>query len=95
MEFEKEIARALQRKQPAVDFSQRVVSRLAAGNSRPLRQRWLAWAAAVLLTVSAGGWWQYQREQRRQGELAKEQLILALHIASSKLNEAQRAVQQQ
>jgi hypothetical protein len=33
-------------------------------------------------------------QERREGEAAKEQLILALHIASTTLNEAQKIIRE-
>jgi hypothetical protein len=37
---------------------------------------------------------QYRWDQRAQGEMAKAQLRQALHIASSKLNQARKRVQE-
>jgi hypothetical protein len=55
--------------------------------------RWAAVGAVACLLLVIGVV-QYQREQRAQGEMAKLQLKQALHIASSKLNQARRRVQE-
>jgi hypothetical protein len=54
------------------------------------------WAAAVVACLLiAGGVAHYERQQRlrRQGEMAKVQVMQALRIASAKLNVARRKIQ--
>jgi hypothetical protein len=101
-----ELKRALQRKEPSPDFEDRVMRRIrslpSAGakwrekvfSSFPLLQwRWTVAAVMVCFGVWLGvAQYQKEREARLQGEKAKEQVILALHIASTKLNLAQKAV---
>jgi hypothetical protein len=55
-----------------------------------------AGALACLLLVGALGVQRYREQQREiaEGERAKEQVMLALRIASSKLNTAQRKVRE-
>ncbi len=55
-----------------------------------------AGALACVLLAAAFGVRQYRAQQREiaEGERAKEQVMLALQIASTKLNAAQRKVQQ-
>src|SRR5262245_34899491 len=57
------------------------------------RLRWVT--ATLLLGLVVGlGAYRYRQQQRmeREKELTKRQVLLALHIASSKLNRAQRLV---
>ncbi len=73
---------------------------------RPPKMKWaMAGAMAVLLVVAAIGLKQYREHQlevqrqaeiaaRIEGERAKEQVMLAMRIASSKLNLAQKKVQE-
>jgi hypothetical protein len=52
------------------------------------------WAAAAVLAVAVtGGVW-YRAEQRRQveGEAARRQVLLSLHIAGAKLQHVQAAM---
>jgi negative regulator of sigma E activity len=101
-----ELKRALQRKEPSADFEGRVMRRIRSlpppGAQwwekvfSPFRLPQWRWAAAAAM-VCLGAWLgvaQYQKEQeaRLQGEKAKDQVMLALHIASTKLNVAQKAV---
>ena len=101
MNLDDELRSALKRREPDPGFLERVLARTqepAAARSRSWRE-WLAglrpgsrlvWATAsvlvMVLLVSSG--MEYRR--RRQGELAKEQLMLALEIASSKLSYVQK-----
>lgn len=101
-----ELRSALRRLDPPAGFAGRVMARLAAQPAaragwrqalrtlfRMPRLRWVAVgiAACLLLTI---GVVLHQRQQRAQGEMAKEQLKQALQIASSKLNLARRRVQE-
>jgi hypothetical protein len=100
-----ELKKALRRKEPSHDFESRVMRRVrsiplssthwwekAISSFRPLHWRWAAVAAMVCFGVWLGVAQYQKREVRLQGERAKEQVMLALHIASTKLNYAQRAV---
>jgi len=81
--LEQELKQALARKEPAADFDARVRRRLV--RTAP---RWLA-AAAALLVIAGGG----ALYRRHQGEEAKEQVMLAMRLAGSKLNRVQAHVQ--
>lgn len=65
---------------------------------QPPQMKWaLAGAMALLLVGVMIGGYRYRQQQRRQaeiaeGERAKEQVMLAMRIASHKLNVAQRKV---
>ncbi len=67
---------------------------------QPLQIKW-AMAVALVLTMAfaAVGVYRYREHERRmaeiaEGEKAKEQIVLAMKIASSKLNLAQKKVQE-
>lgn len=106
--LEQELKNALRREEPAADFAERVLARLSPAPAPRPRKHWLEtvrglfrlpalrWATAgalcfmVALSVLA-----YRRHQQNveRGEKARAQVMLALHIASSKLNVAMRQVQ--
>jgi negative regulator of sigma E activity len=91
MNLEDELRSALRRHEPSPDFTARVLARVAAAPMRQAPRPWVRWvaalAAALLLAVGGLGYRQYQ------GERAKSQMLLAMRIAASKLNKAQKKVQ--
>lgn len=97
--FEDQLKRALGRVEPPPDFTQKVLERLAreAASPPPRRHlfagRWMAAAAAAVLLAGSGVLYQHH-ERELQGEAAKQQLLIALHIAGAKLQQAQQHVQQ-
>ncbi|HMC57685.1 MAG TPA: hypothetical protein VKJ01_00705 [Candidatus Solibacter sp.] len=95
--LEDELQQALRRQEPSPDFEARVTSTVsrqvnaAAGRRLPvmmrpvlLMPRWLATAAAVLAIAGAGAGYRYH-----QGHVAKEQVMLAMRLAGSRLNRIQ------
>ena len=93
MDIESDLKRALRRESPAPGFSQRVMKRIDA--PQPQRSsRWRAVAAGVLLTAIVGGWAAHQEIRRREGERARDEVMLALRIAGSKVRTAQEHVRQ-
>ena len=94
MNTEHELRQALSRKAPAPGFRDRVMGQL---HERPAQApQWRGWraaAAALALTATVGGWtaWKVE-ERRREGERAKEELVLALRIAGEKVRVAQDEV---
>lgn len=101
MNFDDELKAALKRREPPKGFAERVLARAQspAVRRRPSRRAWLVWltpwprqawvtagVVAGMLLVTSGV--QYQRQ--RQGELAKQQVMLALEIAGSKINYVQK-----
>jgi hypothetical protein len=86
--LEQELKSALARKEPSPGFSARVST--AARRPRIVAwPRWMAAAAAVILIAGgAAGYRQYQ------GMVAKEKVMLAMRIASGKLNRIQEQVMQ-
>jgi hypothetical protein len=94
MNIESELKNALRRVPPAEGFAARVLARIAA---EPAERRqpnwwWRAAAAALLLAAMLGGLVAHQAIERREGERARRQVMLALRIAGAKVAHAQREV---
>ena len=91
MNLEDELRSALRREEPSPDFTARVLARVSAAPARPARRPWTPWLAALAasLLLSAG----VLEYRQYQGERAKSQVMLAMRIAASKLNKAQKKVQ--
>jgi hypothetical protein len=89
--FEDELRSALRRREPSPDFTERVLARVSAAPASRAPRLWLRGVAAMAaaLVLAAGGL-EY-REYR--GERAKDQVLLAVRIAGSKLHKAQKKVQ--
>ena len=94
--FEKELSRALERKDPPRGFAERVTARVAGQGGAPVETRsgrprafglprWLPVAAALLLIAGSGE----QAWRRHQGMVAKQQVMLAMRITAGKLNHIQ------
>jgi hypothetical protein len=83
-DLEIQLKRALAREDPPEGFEGRVLARTRLRRSAP---RWLAAAAAVLLI--AGGGYSYRW---REGQMAKQKVLLALRITSAKLSRIQAEV---
>jgi hypothetical protein len=100
MNLESNLERALQRVSPPAGFSSRVMQRIAsedalARSAPPARTRgWRAVAAGLLLTAIAGGWAAQRAIERREGERARDEVMLALRIAGSKVRTAQEHVRE-
>lgn len=86
-EFEDELRSALSREQPPPGFAARVLARTRTKRP-PGRAAWMAAAIAACLLLSVGGFEYRQYEGRK----AKRELLLALEIAGSKLNIAQKKI---
>jgi hypothetical protein len=104
--LEDELKNALRRKEPPPDFAERLLARIPvspvpkSGGWQSLlslfrspKRRWVAAAVVTCLFVWIGivQYRKYQ-EVKVEGEMAKTQVMLALHIASTKLNLVQKAV---
>lgn len=95
MKLEEDLRRALRRESPAPGFASRVMQRIEREETqRPKRQWWRTVAASLTLTALVGAGAAYQDHQRRvrEGEQAKEQVLLALRIAGEKVRYAQSEV---
>ena len=90
--LEEELKTALGRKEPSADFADRVLRQADLRAERPVVRpwpRWLAAAAAVVLIASGGLGY-----RRYRGEMAKEQVMQAMRIASAKVNRIQTHVRE-
>jgi hypothetical protein len=88
MNIDDELRHALQRESPPDGFRDRLMQRVtAAARPKPASSRWRVAAAVMLLTTGTiGGITMHHIERQRQGERAREQVMLALHIAGKKVN---------
>lgn len=97
IDFEDQLRRALERKEPSADFTARVMAR-ARQSRRPLAwMNWRGWAAAGLaasLLVGVFGIEMQQRQRTRErGEVARAQLMQAMRLTSVKLHQIHKKVQ--
>ena len=83
-DFEAELRSALRREQPPPGFAGRVLVRTGV-RSGPRRSSWIAAAIAACLVMTMSG---FEYRQYR-GRKAKQELLMALEIAGSKLNMAE------
>jgi hypothetical protein len=103
--LDQELKNALKRQQPSADFTRRVMGALPSTSepmlswSEAIRNLFrfpaLRWAAvAAMCAALVIGVLAYRRHQQTvaRGEMARAKVMLALHIASTKLNVAFREV---
>ena len=91
MNLEHDLRRVLRRESPAPGFAERVLQRIER-DAAPKRKWMRAVAASLTLTALLGGWGAREIHHRREGERAKEQVLLALRIAGEKVRYAQHEV---
>lgn len=102
---DKELKSALRRREPPEGFAERVLARVATERvqSTPQKEFWLAfftqplvrWASVAALggaLIAGGIHYRNVQRERAEGEAAKQQLMLALRIAGSKLQLAKAKV---
>lgn len=96
MNIEHELREALRREPPPEGFAGRVLDRIARDErQRRAPVRWRAIAASVTLAAIVGGWGAHEHAQRvAEGERARDQVLLALRIAGSKVKYAQDQVKE-
>jgi hypothetical protein len=103
-QLEDELKSALGRREPAGDFTRRMMRRIAqpaprswfeelATLLRPPRLQWVAASVVILVVPFAALEYRQQRQVRAQGQVAKQQLMLAMRIAGTELHHAQQKVQ--
>ncbi len=102
--LEQELKKALRRVDPPAGFAERVLARTAKEEAKRASERrrfqWfgmsgLRWALTCALCLAiAGSAMVYRYERHKEGEQAKEQLMLALRITSSKLQIASDGIRQ-
>lgn len=97
-DFEQELARALERQEAPAGFSARVLARINAAQRTPTPHRtWRLAFAAVLVIASFVGAFRFDSAQQQEvarGEAARQQVMLALRIAGSKMQIAQKQIEQ-
>jgi hypothetical protein len=89
MDIEQQLRAALAPRAPRPGFDERVMARLKVGKPAPARRGWriaAALAATVFAVAFAVHWQLVQQRQRHAGE----QLMLALQITSTELNQVQQ-----
>jgi hypothetical protein len=95
--FEQELKDALRRRQPPAGFAERVLQRTADRRRPPAWRAGHLAAAAVVVAAIGGGTIAYEsirsvRAEREAGEAARDQVMVALEIAGSKLQLVQMKV---
>lgn len=97
-EFEQTLRDALQPRIAPAGFTERVMlraqSQLHRRNMLQFPSSVRAIAAAVLLAVAAGGYIVHQHQQRIAGERARQQVLLALRITSTTLQDVRDRINQ-
>ena len=96
MNIETQLKDALRREPPPEGFAGRVMERIARDErQRRAPMRWRAVAASVTLAAVVAGWGAHEHAQRvAEGERARDQVLLALRIAGSKVKYAQEQVKE-
>lgn len=97
-DIERELREQLAPRPAPLGFATRVLARIdERERAKAVRMpfwRWIAAAAVLIATFAlAGGQWEVRRQRRIEGEHARDQVMLALHIAGSTLNAVQQKVQ--
>lgn len=93
MNIEDDLRHALRRTAPAPGLAGRVVRAAAASQVRR-PPRWQAIAASLTLTAMLAGWGAHAYLERREGERARDEVLLALRIAGAKVRYAQEHVRE-
>ena len=92
MSLENDLRNALRRESPPAGFASRVLQRIEHEHAPKRNRWWRAVAASVTLTALLGGWAAHTVHERREGERARDQVLLALKIAGEKVRYAQQEV---
>ena len=93
MNLDHDLERLLHRQSPPEGFRDRVLARVGSQRS-DRRSRWRAAAASVTFVALIAGYAAQQVADRRreEGERARDEVVLALRIASEKVRYAQQEV---
>lgn len=93
MNMEDQLREALRRRNPSVGFAERVAARAQSGRrAQPVRSFPGLWAASALALAAVVVFTASSLWQRTQEERAGRQAVLALRIASEKLNQTRSKV---
>jgi hypothetical protein len=103
--LEEDLKKALRRVEPPAGFAERVFARASApappGPSwwesiivlfRPPNVQWVALSLFMSVMIPAAGVYRKERQEREEGEKAKQQLMFAVKIAGNKLHHVQQRV---
>ena len=92
--LENELKSAFGRREAPEGFADRVMARVPQRKRRGWSHSWLAAAAAAMIAVLGGGFYEHQKAERirREGERAKAELVFALEKASEKLQHTRAKV---
>jgi hypothetical protein len=87
-DFEKELRQAFERQPAPPSLKRKLMERRRAQRPRNHSILWQRLAATIALAavVSGAAVW-HQREERRKGEAAREQVLIALRITGHALNQ--------
>ena len=102
--LDNQLKRSLIRKDPPPNFTAKVMARIQAREAKPEPGGWflllhgqraaMAAGMACLMLVGGAGaaYHQYQLDQQRRAEAARDQLVQALQITSVQLNRVSRVL---
>ena len=92
--LENELKSAMERREPPEGFADRVMARIPPRKRRAWSHSWFAAAAAALIAIAGPAAYEHQKAERlrREGERAKAELVMALEIASEKLQHTRAKV---
>ncbi|MEK6373553.1 MAG: hypothetical protein AABO58_12745 [Acidobacteriota bacterium] len=90
MSLETDLKDALRRVPAPEGFANRVMGRVRNADRHPTRSTWWRAIAATLLLATILGGWEVHRQ--REGQRAREQVLLALRITGEKVAHVQRGV---
>ena len=92
--FEEDLKKALAKCEPPDGFTERLAERIAslpARKASPMSWRWAAVAAAAAILFGGVA---REHQHHMEGEAAKEKLLVAMRITSSKLQQAQQQIEE-
>jgi hypothetical protein len=95
-DFEKELQQALQRRPAPPSLKRRIMERRGMLTMERRYTHWIVWqrvaAGLLLAAVLTGGmeWKLHREEEKRQGEEARRQVMIALRITGHALNEVKQ-----
>jgi len=100
-DFEDQLRRALERRDPSPDFAARLLAQISRQHKPPAPSTWFDWrpwtaaavAASLLIAATGLDLGRRDRVTREQGEEARAQLIEAFSITSTQLNKIHKKVQ--
>jgi hypothetical protein len=90
-EFEREVKQALERRPAPPGLKRKLMDRRSLRRTEHRRSHTVIWqrlaASVVLAAVLCGGWMWHEREEKRKGEAARQEVLTALRITGRALNE--------